>query len=92
VKEYDIDDVKKAIAFVFPMQSEQTILDIINPDRQNDYERVQLAIIKLSEGNIEKLHRMVQLAESDYRDVLMLAEYRQDGGEVPLPYKVIGIT
>ena len=37
--------------------------------------RVQLAILKLSEGDPEKLRHYVQAAQTDYRDVLAWAEY-----------------
>ena len=36
--------------------------------------RVQLAIVKLSEGNEEKLREFVAVAKRDYRDVLFWAE------------------
>jgi hypothetical protein len=38
-------------------------------------ERVQLAILKLSEGDIGRLQRYVEVAKADYRDVLAWAEY-----------------
>jgi hypothetical protein len=37
--------------------------------------RVQLAILKLSEGRSEKLPELVRMAKRDYRDVLAYAEY-----------------
>lgn len=57
-----------------------------NPDAQelltqlqgiDGYEpaRVQLAILKLSNGDSEKLHDYIQAARLDYRDVLAWAEY-----------------
>jgi len=38
-------------------------------------DRVQLAILKLSGGNLEELRRLVDMAKTDYRDVLAYAEY-----------------
>jgi hypothetical protein len=38
-------------------------------------ERVQLAILKLSEGDPEKLRSNIEAALIDYRDVLAWAEY-----------------
>ncbi len=38
-------------------------------------DRVQLAILKLSAGELDKLHSLVDLAKADYRDVLGPAEY-----------------
>jgi len=42
---------------------------------EREAERVQLAILKLSEGQAEKALAMVAAAKQDYRDVLMWAEY-----------------
>jgi len=41
---------------------------------ERERERVQLAILKLSEGNEEKLREFVAVAKRDYRDVLFWAE------------------
>lgn len=38
-------------------------------------ERVQLAILKLSEGELGQLRHYVKAAKTDYRDVLAWAEY-----------------
>jgi hypothetical protein len=44
-------------------------------DGQNQSPRVQLAILKLSEGDPEKLLQYIEAARVDYRDVLAWAEY-----------------
>lgn len=38
-------------------------------------ERVQLAILKQCDGDLGRLRKLVELASSDYRDVLVGAEY-----------------
>jgi hypothetical protein len=43
--------------------------------RHSERERVQLAILKLSEGDIDKLGPCLKDADRDYRDVLSWAEY-----------------
>jgi hypothetical protein len=40
--------------------------------------RVQLAIIKLSDGKKERLEELVRSAKRDYRDVLAYAEYPEE--------------
>ena len=40
--------------------------------------RVQLAILKLSEGQRDKLTELVRMAKRDYRDVLAYAEYPEE--------------
>ena len=42
---------------------------------ENEVERVRIAILKLSEGSLEELARVVVQAKQDYRDVLAWAEY-----------------
>src|SRR5690625_799573 len=42
------------------------------------YERVVLAIIKLSSGNLDKLSRFSEDAKKDWRDVLYWAEYPRE--------------
>lgn len=45
---------------------------------ERERERVQLAILKLSEGNEEKLREFIAVAKRDYRDVLFWAEYPEE--------------
>ncbi|HSS65236.1 MAG TPA: hypothetical protein VLS27_12450 [Gammaproteobacteria bacterium] len=40
--------------------------------------RVQLAVLKLANGSLERLREYVDLARRDYRDVLALAEYPRE--------------
>ena len=41
-------------------------------------DRVRLAILKTSEGNIDRLIKLVRGAKRDYRDALMAAEYPEE--------------
>lgn len=41
-------------------------------------ERVRFAVLKLSEGDKEKFHRAVQLAQRDWRDLLVAADFAND--------------
>ena len=45
---------------------------------EQERERVQLAILKLSGGSEEKLREFVAVAKRDYRDVLFWAEYPEE--------------
>ena len=60
----------------------QLILNILDENGVESYERerirVQLAIIKLSEGDRGQLEEYVSLAKTDYRDVLAYAEYPEE--------------
>lgn len=44
-------------------------------DHHREKDRVQLAVLKLSGGNRERLRREIEEAKCDYRDVLSPAEY-----------------
>jgi len=46
---------------------------------EREVPRVQLAILKLSEGRLDRLADLVSAAKRDYRDVLMWAEYPEEG-------------
>jgi hypothetical protein len=41
-------------------------------------ERVRFAALKLSEGDLEKLREAVRLAQTDWRDLLMAADFGHD--------------
>ena len=44
-------------------------------DHEPEAERVRLAVLKLSGGDLERLRANVRAAKGDYRDVLAWAEY-----------------
>jgi hypothetical protein len=43
-----------------------------------EMERIRFAALKLSEGNIEKLVQSIELAQTDWRDLLMAAGFGED--------------
>ena len=49
-------------------------------ENSNKYEmeRIRFAVLKLSEGNIEKLVQGIELAQTDWRDLLMMAGFGED--------------
>ena len=72
-------DVERIVRRDFPADREAEILALLNeygtPDWHREPDRVHLAILKLSAGSIEHLRYQVEIAKSDYRDVLGPAEY-----------------
>src|SRR6266404_8879782 len=72
------DEVVAVIRKIFPEAAQDRALALLDTYGVESYERererVQLAILKLSEGNEEKLREFVQVAKRDYRDVLFWAE------------------
>src|SRR2546423_38595 len=71
-------NVEAAAKMLFPLSDTSTILSIVDlygtEPHERERERVQLAIIALSQGNEEKLRELVKTAKTDYRDVLSWAE------------------
>ena len=63
----------------FPNQALTTITDALNlygvEPFERERERVQLAILKLSKGDLDQLWYYLDRAKQDYRDVLYWAEY-----------------
>ena len=72
------DEVVAAIEATFPESSRARVLELLDSYGVEPYEqereRVQLAILKLSGGSEEKLREFVAVAKRDYRDVLFWAE------------------
>ena len=72
------DEVVAAIQATFPEGARARVLELLDRYGAESYERererVQLAILKLSEGNEDKLREFIAAAKRDYRDVLFWAE------------------
>src|SRR2546423_14831519 len=72
------DELVAAIQATFPESSRGPVMEVLDAYGVEPYERererVQLAILKLSGGNEEKLREFVAVAKRDYRDVLFWAE------------------
>jgi predicted Fe-Mo cluster-binding NifX family protein len=72
------DEVVASVQAAFAESSRTRVLELLDSYGVESYERererVQLAILKLSEGNEEKLREFVAVAKRDYRDVLFWAE------------------
>src|SRR5438477_10047120 len=72
------DEVVAVVQGTFPAGGRTRVLELLDrygvESYERERERVQLAILKLSEGNEEKLREFVAVAKRDYRDVLFWAE------------------
>jgi hypothetical protein len=72
------EEIVAAVQRTFPESSQTRVMGLLDSYGVESYERererVQLAILKLSEGNEEKLREFVAVAKRDYRDVLFWAE------------------
>lgn len=72
------EEVIAVVQKTFPDSAYARVLKLLDTygvePYERDRERVQLAILKLSAGNEEKLREFVAVAKRDYRDVLFWAE------------------
>jgi hypothetical protein len=79
VPQVDRNDVERVIRRDFSAKNFEQVLLILDDygcmPHESGKDRVQLAALKLGEGNIEKLRRVIDEAKTDYRDVLAAAEY-----------------
>jgi phytoene dehydrogenase-like protein len=73
------DDVLRVVRRDFPPAKRGTVLKLLDEygsgSGYRERDRVQLAILKLSRGDIDQLRRYVRVARVDYRDVIAPAEY-----------------
>jgi hypothetical protein len=72
------EDVVAAALATFPRIEAATVLSILDlygtHPGERERERVQLAVLVLSQGSEDKLLSLVQIAKIDYRDVLSWVE------------------
>ena len=72
------DEVLAVVQKSFPEDSQVGVIELLDiygiESYERERERVQLAILKLSDGNEEKLREFVTVAKHDYRDVLFWAD------------------
>ena len=84
------DEVVAVVQKTFPETSYSRVIELLDAYGVESYERererVQLAILKLSDGNEEKLREFVAVAKRDYRDVLLWAE-NPDEAKLDTPEK-----
>ncbi|THJ24853.1 MAG: DUF1851 domain-containing protein [Nitrospira sp. CG24E] len=77
-------DVMTAVLNLFSSRSAKTVLELLDvyglESHEQERERVQMAILTMSQGNEDKLLQFVEAAKQDYRDVLYWAEYPQQSG------------
>ena len=69
--------LRQKIAESFPDADQTQILALLNEYQSESAAgrlRVQLAVLKLSQGDLGKLRHYVEVARTDYRDVLFWAE------------------
>ncbi len=84
--DYTDDLVIAKVKQFFPNEEQEKIMATLALYGKESYERetqrVQIAVLKLSGGDLEKLRENVDAAKNDYRDMLALAEYPEQTSRV----------
>ena len=90
---YTLKQVENAILRIFKDYPAKEVLSMLKSygteEHEKEVNRVYLAILKLSQGDIVNLKKYLGLAKKDYRDVLVKAEYNNNLIELQSPYKDI---
>jgi hypothetical protein len=76
--------VRRKVERLWPTPEERAqVAQLLDTYGSENYEsevaRVQLAIVKLSQGQVGRVRELIAVAKRDYRDVLMWAEYPAEG-------------
>ena len=74
-KHWTMATVLKKVQYLFPQENPVAIMAALD-SCQSAHARILLAILKCGNGSIEDLQRLIEVANEDSRDVLLLAEYR----------------
>lgn len=83
------DKTIDAIKTLFSADEQESVKELLLADCSNNVagcgkwsqthlERVWLSVLKISEGSIEKLYSAIALAQTDYRDLFMSANFGHD--------------
>lgn len=68
-------DVERVIRRDYPSQDPAVVVEILDDADTRGRHRVQLAALKLADGDLAQLREHIRMARRDYRDVLAAAEY-----------------
>lgn len=79
----DAETLDTLVRSLFPKSEVERALELVHrygdSPKDQDVDRVRVAILRLSHGDISRLNRLVGSAKEDHQDVLWWAEEEQDG-------------
>ena len=81
--------VQYHVARLFPAEEHEEVTRLLQEDcgavlpfadnvSTDRFERVQCAALRLSEGRMDKLYDAIALAQTDWRDLLVMAGFAED--------------
>ena len=68
-------DVERIIQRDYPEEEQDNVISILSEYKSRTPHRVQMSALKNSDGNVQNLKQQIELANTDFRDVIMPAEY-----------------
>lgn len=76
----------KRIQTLFTAELQKEVIDSltnecakgIRPNNHEELERIRIAILKISEGDINKFYKAIEWSQIDWRDVLVAAGFGND--------------
>ena len=80
------NEAERRIALLFPPQQQEHVRQLLRDECGNNLpflqtldgsrlDRYRFAVLKLSDGDMDKLAKAIVLAKQDWRDLLMAAEF-----------------
>jgi hypothetical protein len=83
------NEVKFRITRLFPPEQQEKVRQLLHNDCGNNLpfqksvdasglDRVRFAVLKLSDGNMDKLEEAIRIANQDWRDALVWAGFGDD--------------
>lgn len=72
-------DLERVVKRDYSAGSQLEVMSILNQygaeSWQTEIVRVQMAVLKIADGELEEFKRQIEIAKCDYRDVIAAAEY-----------------
>ena len=76
IPDVTLNDVERIVRRDFPEEQFDSVMAVLNRyESKRERPRVQLATLKLANGDLEALQKQIRTALEDFRDVLAPAEY-----------------
>ena len=81
--------VEQIVDALFPASERQSVKQLLrtecadnivdcNNKSKNEMDRIRISALKISNGDVGKLHAAIELAQTDWRDLFMAADFGHD--------------
>ena len=76
------EPVVERIYQLFKQSEYATVCSLLHQYGGREKERIHLDILQLCEGKVERITKLIEMANTDYRDVIVAAEYELRNGKL----------